>query len=255
VRTFALIAGFVLIAAPSFAATQAPLNDPALGSNPYDRCLKLIDKSPGTAIDQATDWYQNGGGPAALHCEGLALIRLKRFAEAAGKFEEAARSGATGSRDERAALLDQAGNAWLLSGKPDKADEDFSSALGYAPHDEDTLADRARARGLSKNWAGADADLTTVLSIDPNRADVLVLRASARHAEGRKLEARADIDKALDVYPDYPEALLERGAMKAEGGDSDGARADWEKVLSVAAGTSAADEAKVRIQALGNGKR
>jgi tetratricopeptide (TPR) repeat protein len=255
VRAIALLAGLVSLSMPSFAAAPSPLNDRSLGADPYDRCLKLVDKSPGTAFDQAEGWYQNGGGPAALHCEGLALVQLKRYAEAAGKFEEAARSGAIGSRDERAALLDQAGNAWLLSGKPDRADEDFSGSLGFAPHDEDTLADRGRARGLSKNWAGADADLTAVLAIDPNRADVLVLRASARHAEGRKPEARADIDHALEIYPDYPEALLERGAMKAEGGDADGARADWQEVLSVAAGTGAADEAKVRIQALGNGKR
>jgi tetratricopeptide (TPR) repeat protein len=245
-RITSLLVGLVLMAAPSFAAKPSYLDDPSLGANPYDRCLKLIDKSPGTAIDQAIAWSQNGGGAAALHCEGLALVHLKRTAEAAGKFEEAAKSGTIGSADERSALLDQAGNAWLLSGKPDKADEDFTGALSFAPHDEDTLADRARARGLAKNWGGAEADLTMVLSIDPNRADVLVLRASARHAEGKKAEARADIDKALDIYPDYPEALLERGTMKAEGGDVAGARADWQEVSNVAAGTGAADEAKVR---------
>jgi tetratricopeptide (TPR) repeat protein len=245
-----LLAGLILAAHPSFAAKTSPLVDPALGKDGYDRCLKLVERSPGVAVDEARTWYANGGAAAAQHCEGLALVQLKRYAEAAEKFEDAAKNGALGSPQERGALLDQAGNAWLLAGKPDKADADLSAALGYTPKDEDTLADRARARGLRKDWVGADADLTAVLALDPNRADVLVLRASARHAEGRKRDARADIDRALAVYPDYPEALLERGTMEFEAGDADSARMDWQQVLYDAPGTGAADEAKVRLQSL-----
>jgi len=216
----------------------------------YDRCIALTKRDAATAIDQASGWYKAGGGAAALHCESLGLVALKRYPEAAEKLAQAAHEGAVGSPPERAALMDQAGNAWLLAEKPDRADTAFSAALAFSPQDEDVLADRARARGLRKDWAGAEADLSAVLSLDPNRADALVLRASALHAEGRKTDARADIDHALEVDPDYPEALLERGNMKFESGDSAGARADWQQVVSGAPGTDAAATAEVRLQAV-----
>jgi tetratricopeptide (TPR) repeat protein len=244
-RWVMLLAGLLLAVRPA-----SLLDDPSLGKTRYDRCLELVKRSAGTAFDQANGWYQqDGGGAAALHCEALALIDLKRYAEAARKLEEAAKNGAVGSAPERADLLDQAGNAWLLAGQPGKADAVFSAALAFAPQDEDLLADRARARGVSKNWLGAEADLSAVLSLDPNRADALVLRASARHAQGRKVDARADIDHALELDPDYPEALLERGTMKLESGDAAGARADWQQVVTGAPGTDAAATAQARLQA------
>ncbi len=245
-----LFAAGLFVAHPALALDLSVLDDPSLGKDRYDRCLELIKRNPGTAIDQANGWFHDGGGAASLHCEGLALVELKRYAEAAARFEEAARNGVKGKPAERAALQDQAGNAWLLAGKPDKADAAFSAALAFAPQDEDLLVDRARARGVRRAWAAAEADLSAVLSLDPNRADALVLRASARHAEGRRAEARADIEHALEIDPGYPEALLERGAMKLEAGDAAGARADWQEVMREAPGTGEAAAAQVRFQSL-----
>jgi len=243
--------GVLLLAAPAvLAADLSELDYSVQARDRYDRCVELTKRKAGTAIDQAAAWYKAGGGAAALHCESLGLVALRRYTEAADALAQAAHEGAVGSAPERAALMDQAGNAWLLAGKPEKADESFSAALAFAPQDEDVLADRARARGLRKDWAGAEADLSAVLSLDPNRADALVLRASALHAEGRKADARADIEHALEVDPDYPEALLERGNMKFEGGDAAGARADWQQVVGDAPGTDAASTAEARLQML-----
>jgi tetratricopeptide (TPR) repeat protein len=244
-----LTLGFAL-ARPALAADLSVLDYGASAESRYERCLELVKDAPATALDQAGGWVKAGGGPAAQHCEGLALVKLKRYAEAAGVFEKAAKAGKLKAPSQRAALDDQAGNAWLLAGKADKADAAFSAALTEAPADEDVLADRARARGLRKDWAGAEADLSAVIAIDPNRADALVLRASARHALGQKAAAEADIASALDVDPDYPEALLERGNMKLEDGDSAGAKADWQLVVAGAPGTDAAATATVRLQAL-----
>jgi regulator of sirC expression with transglutaminase-like and TPR domain len=239
---------------PAQAADLSVLDYSAEGKDRYDRCLELVKRDAGTAFDQANGWYKAGGGAAALHCSALALVELKRYPEAAGKLEQAAKEGTKFAAPQRAALLDQAGNAWLLAGKPDRAAASFSAALGFAPQDEDTLTDRARARGLLKDWAGAEADLSAVLSLDPDRADALVLRASAVHAQGRKADARADIAHALDLDPGYPDALLERGAMKLEDGDANGARADWQQVAKDAPGTDAAAAAQVRLQSLKPGK-
>jgi tetratricopeptide (TPR) repeat protein len=245
-----LLLAAVFVVKPVMAADLSVLDYSVQAKDRYDRCVELTKRNATSAIEQASGWYKAGGGAAALHCESLGLVALKRYPEAAEKLALAAHEGAVGSSPERAALMDQAGNAWLLAGKPDKADESFSAALAFAPQDEDVLADRARARGLRKDWAGAEADLSAVLSLDPNRADALVLRASALHAEGRKADARADIEHALDLDPDYPEALLERGNMKFEGGDAAGARADWQQVVSDAPGTDAASTAEARLQAV-----
>jgi len=243
------------VALPAGAANLPVLDDPSLGSkNRYERCVELAKRNPGTAIDQAAAWYKDGGGAGALHCEALALSDLKRYPDAATKLEAAAHEkGLTASM--RGELLDQAGNAWLLARRPDKADAALSAALSFTPQDEDTLADRARARGLRKDWSGAEADLSAVLSLDPDRADALVLRASARHAEGRTLDARADIDRALDIDPGYPEALVERGTMKFEASDTAGARADWLQVTKDAPGTAASSEAEARLKLLEAAKR
>ena len=243
------------VALPAAAANLPALDDPSLGSkNRYERCVELARRNPGTAVDQATAWYKDGGGAGALHCEALALTDLKRYPDAAAKLEAAAHEQGLGA-PMRSELLDQAGNAWLLAHRPDKADAALSAALSFTPQDEDTLADRARARGLSKDWSGAEADLSAVLSLDPNRADALVLRASARHAQGRLLDARADIDHALDIDPGYPEALVERGTMKFEAGDTTGARADWQQVINDAPGTAASAEAATRLNLVAGVKR
>jgi len=229
VRPIWFVLACAMAATPANAA-KSPLDQKSLaGSNRYERCLSLAKRNAEEAADAAQEWHKSDGGAAALHCAALALVSLQRYAEAAQTLDDAAEAAAVEQKDVRVALFDQAGNAWLLAGDPEKAEASISSALVLAPRDEDVLFDRARARAARKNWPGAESDLSALLAIDSNRADALVLRASARHAEGRKDEASADVARALAVYPDYPEALVERGSIKFEAGDVAGARADWEK--------------------------
>jgi Tfp pilus assembly protein PilF len=250
-RVLLLLMTSYALSPPALAANLSVLDDPSLGGrNRYDRCLELVKRNPATALGAANGWIGDGGGAAALHCSALALVSLRRFAEAAAKLDQAAREPASNAVSMRAELLDQAGNAWLLASQPAKADASFSGALAFAPQDEDVLADRARARGQRRDWRGAEADLSAVLSLDPDRLDALVLRASARHALGDRVDARKDIDHALDLDSGYPEALLERGTMKFEAGDLAGARSDWQQTLRAAPDSEAAHAAQTRIQAL-----
>ncbi|HEY6578504.1 MAG TPA: tetratricopeptide repeat protein [Rhizomicrobium sp.] len=213
----------------------------------YNECLDLVRHDADRADDEATKWASGGGGAAALHCKALALVELKRYPEAAQQLEEAASASVASPRAE---LLDQAGNAWLLAGKPARAEAALTSALALDPRNEDILSDRARERGGARNWTGAFEDLTAVLAIDPERADIYVLRASALHAQGKRTEARADIAHALDIYPNYPEALIERGAMRLEAGDRSGARADWQEAERDAPDSDASETARRRLAQL-----
>ena len=214
-----------------FAASLSLVENSITGGDRYDRCLSMIKTRANEAVTTAEAWHKSGGGAAALHCEALALVALHRYADAGLGLDQAAIVAPKDNTELRAALFDQAGNAWLLAGQVEKAQSALDSALSLSPRNEDFLFDRARVDAARKDWHAAEADLSSLLAIDPDRADAFVLRASARHAEGRKSDADADIARALNVYPNYPDALVERGAIKYEAGDIAGAQADWEAAV------------------------
>jgi tetratricopeptide (TPR) repeat protein len=247
-----LFGGLAVLALISGAAQAASFVDnPSLNdSQRYQRCLDLVRNDPDTAYEDALAWIDAGGGAAADHCSALALIQSKHYPQAAYKLDVLARSPNGGDAELRSQLLDQAGNAWLLAGQPENALASFGAAMKLAGETADLLADRARAKGLLKNWSGAEVDLNKAVSRDQYRADLLVLRASARHALGNRTGARADIDAALDLDPHYADALVERGAMKLESGDKSGARSDWQVVLATQPKSPAADTARMRIEQL-----
>lgn len=241
---------FVVGGSVTMAAGSSRLDDPTLpGDTRYSRCLALAQQDPQQAYDAAKLW-RSGGGTAAAHCLAVSLVRLRRYSEAALALDALARDPAIDSAAHRAEIFDQAGNAWLLAHRPDAAELSLSQALNLAPGDPDMLTDRARAKGMRKDWTGADADLTAALARVPGRPDLLVLRASARRAEGRTKDAGADIEAALRLHPDYDEALLERGAMKLDAGDKAGARTDWQKILAITPRGEAAAAARKNLGAL-----
>lgn len=229
----------VLAAGPVLAQPDALPGLSAGASARYQQCVELTKTNAQGAYNQALAWHSAGGGTSAEHCGALALVQLRRYAEAAPKLDALARQQGLAPA-LRAQIYDQAGNSWLLAEDPLKAEYSFSNALSFAARDVDVLADRARARAMRKDWLGAEADLNTALSADADRADLLVLRASARHAAGKKVEARADIDRALGIFPNYGDALVERGAMKFEDGDVNGAGADWNQVIRLSPRSRAA---------------
>ena len=252
VSTLRILAFALTVAAPATAADVSTLDNKSLiGESRYARCLDMVKRDASRALEAAQAWRGAGGGAAALHCSALALTALRRYPEAAQQLDEAAHDAMAGDAGLRAELLDQAGNAWMLAGRADKAVASLSGALAFSPNDADLLFDRARARGLAHDWAGADGRSSAIIAQDSNRADVLVLRASARHAEGRKADARADLERALGVYPDYPEALVERGALKLEAGDKAGAAADWQQVLRDAPDSDAGAAARAHLGEMG----
>jgi tetratricopeptide (TPR) repeat protein len=224
-------------------AASAPVD----GRAQYEHCLSRAATNPKDALSEALEWQKTGGGPASDHCLALALVGLHRYSEAAIKLDALAHGGFASDPAMRAALFDQAGNAWLLAGRADNATGSFTAALGIDPSDADVLADRARANAAQTNWARADSDLSAALLVDPSRADLLVLRGSARHALGRKADARADFDQAIALRPGYADALVERGTMKFEAGDLAGARTDWNAAIAAAPASAAAGEARQHL--------
>ncbi len=245
-RCLALAVAIAFLPATVLAQDDLPFT----AGSEYSDCVAAIAKGPKEAYAKALIWRDRGGALGAEHCATLALIDLDQPAEAAVRLEAIARKYEKGSPVNRATILDQAGNAWLLAKSAGKAEAAFSEALKLSPRDPVLWADRAQARAMQKNWPGAESDLNAAIAFERKDPSVYVLRASARSALGRRVEARGDIDAALAINPDFPDALVERGVMKRDAGDRNGARADWIRILAKAPKSSAAESARALIEAL-----
>jgi tetratricopeptide (TPR) repeat protein len=240
----AFLGGVVASALVAAAASAAVFTGPQ-----YRACVAKIAKTPDQAFEDALAWRGQNGGLPAEHCAALALLAMKQPGNAAQRFESIARNPSAGAAGVRAGLFGQAGNAWLLARRGREAEAALTAAIKLVPRNVEFLVDRARARALMRNWAGADADLSAALAAG-GRPDIYLLRATARRALNRMREARADIDAALFINPRYAEALVERGSMKLIAGDKPGARRDWLQVLLIAPNGPAGDEARRRIEDL-----
>ena len=215
----------------------------------YSRCLADSTSNPAAALADAQGWAKTGGGVPAEHCAALALVSLKRYAEAGTRLDRLAGLRDAQSAEFRVSLFDQAGNAWLLAGDGARAVRSFSNALTLSAGDADLFADLARAQAMVKNWHEVDLDLNAALTLSPRRADLLVLRASARRALAHLEEARADIETALKLKPGDSDALVERGLLRKQLGDLGGARRDFQAALKTGSGATAAS-ARQNLDAL-----
>lgn len=209
----------------------------------YDHCLGMLANDPEGANSFAETWQAAGGGAGAMHCHALAQIALGNAETGAGLLETAAGD----SRDDnaaRAALFDQAAQAWTIAGNAARAYAAATQALTLDPDDPDLLVDHAIAAATLEHYAEAIADLDHALGIEPRRSDALVYRAAAERHLGKLALARADVARALSLDPDNADALLERGIIRQRLGDGPGARTDWQRAMDLAPNTSTSDLAQ-----------
>jgi tetratricopeptide (TPR) repeat protein len=245
------LAFLCLAALASSAVAQPALSGrPAPAADRYQTCLNNALSMPDGAYEDAMAWRAEGGGAPAEHCAAVALTGLRKYEEAAARLDRLASSPSAGDVSLRAQILAQAGNAWLLAGRPEQAIQSFNAALSLAPDDPDTLMDRARASAIKENWAGAERDLSAALAANPSSVDALVLRASARRAQGNVKGAEGDITRALLLDANSLNALVEYGLIRAAKGDKGGAREAFLAVLAKAPDSPAADSARAEIARL-----
>lgn len=215
----------------------------------YRRCLAERESKPAQALAEAESWIRSGGGVPADHCAALALVSLKRYADAGTRLDRLAANPGAMDSQFRIALFNQAGNAWLLAGDGTRAVQSFSGALTLSAGDPDLFADLARAHAMRRNWHEVDLDLNAALQLAPRRADLLVLRASARRVLKRYADARADLEAALKFKPGDGNALVERGLLRRQLGDVGGARRDFQAALK-SGGPEVAAAAKSNLEDL-----
>src|SRR3954453_21863531 len=237
-------------AAPLLSAppATAPPRSAEADAAAYERCMTLAREKPEAGRKQAQEWEGQGGGHPAEHCLAVALIGLRQYKEAAGRLEALGQSMVRAPESLRAEVFDQAWQAWMLAGDPQRAYEAAGLALRLRPDDPDLLLDRAEAAGAAGWYDKAAADLDRVLAANPSRVEALIYRAAANRALARLDPALDDITEALKRAPNSIPALLERGNIRALRGDIEGARLDWERVATMSPGSPEAVAAKKNLE-------
>ena len=257
-RTLASAAAVLFLAVLALPVSAQPKkNAPAPAPEPapdqaqlYEQCMTLARQRPDVAFTQAVQWRTRGGGLPAEHCEGLALLNLRQYEEAAKRFHDVAEGSTAASVQLRVEAYDNAAQAWMLANQPKNAKAEFDAALKLDPKNVDLLIGRGQASGLAGDYWAALDDLNAALDIDPKRADALVLRAASYRRVKAEDLAMDDVNRAISIDPDFPDAYVERGILMAIKGDYDAAKRDWTKVVQMAPDTFLAEQAKRNLQEL-----
>ena len=177
-------------------------------------CIAKIETAPEEAYEDGLTWQGEGNRPEARHCVALALIELGRLEEGATRLRELAMATDGGSREARAVYLAQAGNAWMLSRRPEAAELSLGDAISFTPDDPSLYADRARARMVQDKLDLAGKDLDQALALSGGHLDALKLRIELALRQNRISDAEADLRTALKIAPKDIDVLVLRGRVR-----------------------------------------
>lgn len=202
----------------------------------YAACVARVENARDSdarqqALDQALLWRNADGGAPAEHCLALAYLSAGLNEQAATRLEALALDPDAKTETARAALLSQAGNAWLLAGRPRHAEAALNQAYKLRPDDGDVLIDRGRAHFMKGDAQAAEKDFTLSIEIAGPSVDGYLFRSEARRRLGNLEGARGDLDRCLTLNAGHSEALLARAQVRLASGDVEGARADLQYML------------------------
>jgi len=203
----------------------------------YLNCLRGISINADQAFQEANRWRRQGGGPAAEHCEAIALIEIAAYDAAAPILSNLATNEDTGDEKLRASLHGQAGNAWIMAGSVDKALVNFNAGIALLPEGHwltsEFTIDKGRALMTAGRWQEAELEFSKALGQLPEHMEAIVLRANTRRELDDPVGAIADLEAALAIDPNSADALVERGFLRKKMHDLAGAKRDFERVLEI----------------------
>lgn len=191
-----------------------------------------------------------------MHCEALALSAMGVYPSAAKLLLRIAALPEIEDPKQRADLYVQAGHAFILAGKNDRALKAFSAGLEHVDLNSEPLAaselhiGRARSFGMKQAWADAIAELNLVLATLPQYDEAILIRASMYRASGDLGACAVDLANYLTLWPNDPSGLLERGLLMMDVFNLEGAKADFERVMDLAPKSAAAAKAQTVLAKL-----
>jgi predicted O-linked N-acetylglucosamine transferase (SPINDLY family) len=148
---------------------------------------------------------EGGNRLAALLNQGMALLRLERFAEALTAVDAAL------ALDENQPVAHSTrGSALFGLGRHEEALAAFDQTLALRPEHATALINRAAVLRAMRRPAEALADIDTVLANHPESPAALLNRAAALLDLEQPREALAALDRLLAGQPHHAKALLNR---------------------------------------------
>lgn len=242
------------------AAAAAVSPAPAAPSRLVD-CLRLAAEDAEAAYDSATSWRTNARDAEraqAAHCQGLALVRMERYAEARDIFAVASGEAAENNPTYRARLSAMAGNAAMAGREAPAAIPHFERAITSARDaGESEIAtgleiDLARALVAAERPEEAVAALDRAREASPGDPRAWLLSAKLSRQLGRLMEAQRQIEQAATLAPRDPVVGLEAGVIAALANRTEDARRSFESVLLVAPDGAEAERARGYLAQLSN---
>ena len=206
-------------------------------------CEGLLVRDPDAAGAFARKWADEGGGAPAHSCAARALLlqaqglpagpdSRARYGEAAALFEELGVVLALPA--DRVTALREAGRAYYLAGRHDRALRALQLAQNELPDEVSIMLDRVGVLVAMGNGKPALDLLDQAVRLGGETIPVLMLRSRAYRALGWADLAGVEVERALAMSPFDPAALLERGLVRQAQGNTDAARVDWGMVVRVA---------------------
>lgn len=194
---------------PAIRQSTAPSAHP---SERYVSCTVQSKEDPAKALQEATQWLEQGGALSAQHCQALALFNLRQYEAAATALEGLAKAIGPDQLQLQVNVLQQAAYARRLAKQMLQAANNYDAALATAySHRLDPLAiallyDRVTMfRELGQNLR-AIQDLDNILSLNDKETSALIIRALIFQEMGQSQLARQDAEAVLAIEPSNAEA-------------------------------------------------
>ena len=205
-------------------------------------------------------------------------------AQTAGKWDDAIEAWTNAILlDPQAAYYMMRASVYLAKDDPDRAIDDFTTAIAFAPDTPAFYTGRASAYETKHEYDKAIADCDKALEIKPEYAEAYCIRA---HAYGKKgdwdksiadfgraiaiepspntytyrglawflkhepVKAIGDYDRAIAIAPGFARAYLAKGLACEEVGRSHEARAAYQYIISLDNSPDLVKEARKRLEQL-----
>ena len=92
------------------------------------------------------------------------------------------------------------GNDYMSAGHPEKAIEEYTSALKYDPKNAGLYLQRGIANGILGMTSESLSDLNNCIAINPNISEAYYSRAKVYEIQDKKDQAIKDYSKAIDLH-------------------------------------------------------
>lgn len=169
------------------------------------------------SYEEALEWYGtvielNPLFGLAYAGMGDILFQLRRYDEAADRFEEAVDLLSDSSR--ASAIHVFLARIAEAQGRPVAAEERYGRALALHPRNPDALNGLISLHFNQQRYEKALALFQTLIDIDPNNAEVHLNRGVVLHYLGRTDEALESLDRALSLDPALEKARTTRELVR-----------------------------------------